>query len=90
MNPDPYDNLRLELNKIEVWPIVYMFKFIIPADNQKRALVVSKFSDDSVITWKESSNGKYSSLTVKEVMLDSDAIISKYKELDGIEGLISL
>ena len=68
MKPDAYDNLRIELNKLQGWPIVYMFKFIIPADNQKRALVVSKFSDESVITWKESSNGKYSSLTVKEVI----------------------
>lgn len=90
MKDDQYDNLRKELNKTKLWPIVYMFKFIIPADNRTRALVVSKFSDDSVITTKESANGKYTSITIKEVMLDAEAIINKYKEMDGIAGLISL
>lgn len=85
-----YDNLRNELNKSKTWPIVYMFKFIIPADSKKQALVESKFSDDSVMTKKESTNGKYMSITIKEVMLDADSIIAKYMELEGIEGLISL
>lgn len=90
MGKDEYENLRTELLKIRNWPIVYMFKFIVPSDNQHRALVVSKFSNDSVITTKESSNGKYTSITIKEVMLDAESIINKYKEMDGIEGLISL
>ena len=87
---DPYNNLRKELNKNPSWPILYMFKFIIPADNKKIALIGSKFSDESVITNKESTNGKYISITVKEVMLNAESIIDKYKELEGIEGLISL
>jgi putative lipoic acid-binding regulatory protein len=66
-----------------------MFKFIIPADNRKIALVEAKFSDEAIITQKESSNGKYISITIKEVMLDADSIISKYKEMEGIEGLMS-
>ena len=40
-------------------------------------------------TQKESTNGKYMSITIKEVMLDADSIINKYKEMDGIEGLMS-
>ena len=85
-----FDSLRLELNKTKVWPIVYMFKFIIPADNKKQALVESKFSDNSVITKRDSINGKYISITAKEVMLDADSIIEKYLEMQEIEGLISL
>lgn len=87
--PDEYDNLRKELNKIGAWPMVYMFKFIIPADNKRLALVTSKFSDDSIVTRKESTNGKYISITVKEVMLNADSIIDKYKEMEGIEGLMA-
>jgi putative lipoic acid-binding regulatory protein len=87
---DPYENLRKELNKIDSWPMLYMFKFIISSDNQTRALVVSKFSSESVITTKESTNGKYTSVTVKEVMMDAESIIAKYKEFEGIPGLISL
>ena len=89
-NNEQFDKLREFLNKEESWPIVYMFKFIIPADNQKIALIESKFSDEAVISHKESSGGKYFSITVKEVMLSADAIIDKYKEMKNIEGLITL
>ncbi|MGB3947743.1 MAG: DUF493 family protein [Bacteroidia bacterium] len=87
---EQYDKLRELLNKNENWPLVYMFKFIIPADNHKIALIESKFSDEATITHKESSSGKYFSITVKEVMLSADAIINKYKEMNDIEGLITL
>lgn len=87
---EQFDKLREFLNKEESWPIVYMFKFIIPADNQKIALIESKFSDEAVISHKESSGGKYFSITVKEVMLSADAIVDKYKEMKNIEGLITL
>ena len=88
--PEQYQNLRKELNKSKSWPIVYMFKFIIPSDNQKQALVESKFTDDSIITTKQSANGKYISITIKEVMLSADSIIDKYIEMENVEGLISL
>ena len=87
---EQYDKLRELLNKEGNWPILYMFKFIIPADNRKIALVESKFSDEATITQKESSNGKYISITVKEVMLNADSIIEKYKEMEGIEGLMAI
>ena len=91
MNRDEqFNKLRELLNKGNSWPMVYMFKFIVPADNQKIALVESKFSDEAVILHKESANGKYFSITVKEVMLNADSIISKYKEMEGIEGLMAL
>lgn len=91
MNRDEqFEKLRELLNKENNWPMVYMFKFIVPADNQKIALVEAKFSDEAIILHKESSNGKYFSITVKEVMLNADSIVSKYKEMDGIEGLMAL
>lgn len=91
MNRDEqFEKLRKLLNKENNWPMVYMFKFIVPADNQKIALVEAKFSDEAIILHKESSNGKYFSITVKEVMLNADSIISKYKEMEGIEGLMAL
>ncbi|HET6227096.1 MAG TPA: DUF493 family protein [Bacteroidia bacterium] len=85
-----FDKLREQLNLQESWPMVYMFKFIVPAENRKIALVESKFSDEAVITQNQSSNGKYISITVKEVMLNAEAIIDKYKEMAGIEGLMAL
>ena len=87
---EQYQKLRELLNEEDSWPIIYMFKFIIPADNHKIALVESKFSDEATITLKESSNGKYMSITVREAMFDADSIIEKYKEMEGIEGLMAL
>jgi len=85
-----FDKLREQLNLQDSWPMLYMFKFIVPADNRKIALVESKFSDEAVITQSQSSSGKYISITVKEVMLSAETIIDKYKEMSGIEGLMAL
>jgi len=87
---EQFKNLKDRLNKEKSWPIIYMFKFIIPADNRKISLVQSKFSDEAVITQSQSSTGKYICITIKEVMLDADSIINKYKEMGDIEGLIAL
>jgi putative lipoic acid-binding regulatory protein len=81
-----YEKLKTEKN----WPQVYMFKFIITADNKKMALVESKFSDEAIIHQKESSGGKYMSITVKEVMLSPEAVIEKYREMSTIEGVMSI
>ncbi|HQV99838.1 MAG TPA: DUF493 domain-containing protein [Bacteroidia bacterium] len=86
---EQFESLRVELNRTKNWPLVYMFKFIFPADSKKQALVESKFSDDSVISQNTSANGKYISITVKEVMLDADSIINKYIEVSEIEGVMS-
>lgn len=91
MNADElFKNLHEKLSKDPNWPQVYMFKFIITADIKKMALVEAKFSDEAIIQQKESSGGKYMSITVKEVMLSADAVIDKYKEVSLIEGVISL
>lgn len=87
---DPYENLRLELSKTKEWPLVYMFKFIIPSDPGKIGIIQSKFAEGSVITKRESANGKYTSITITEAMMGAEEIISKYKEMEGIEGLIAL
>ena len=90
MNRDEqFEKLSQTLNKEGNWPLLYMFKFIIPAENKQIALVESKFSDEAVITQKQSFNGKYISITIKEIMLDADSIINRYKEMDGIEGLMA-
>jgi putative lipoic acid-binding regulatory protein len=85
-----YDDLRAKLNAGNSWPQIYMFKFIVPSDNQKIALVESLFGDDADIKLLPSSKGKYTSLTARVVMLDADTIIDVYKRAAEIEGIISL
>ncbi len=84
-----YKNLHKKLSQDPNWPQVYMFKFIIAAENKKIALVEAKFSDEAIIQQRESSGGKYMSITVKEVMLSADAVIEKYKEVSTIEGVMA-
>ena len=87
---DAFKSLHEKLAKDINWPQVYMFKFIVVAENKKIALIQSKFSDDATIQQKESSGGKYISITVKEVMLSADSVIERYKEISTIEGVIAL
>lgn len=87
---EQFKNLYEKLSKDKNWPQVYMFKFIITAENKKIALIEAKFSDEAVVHQKESSGGKYMSITVKEVMLSPEAVIEKYREISQIEGVMSL
>lgn len=85
-----YDELRKKLNAGNPWPQIYMFKFIVPSDNQKIALVESLFGDDAEIKLQPSSKGTYTSLTARVVMLDAEQVIAVYVRASEIEGIISL
>ncbi|MCF8303551.1 MAG: DUF493 domain-containing protein [Bacteroidales bacterium] len=85
-----FEKLRVQLRKTESWPTVYMFKFIIPDDNRKFALVRKLFSSEAEIYHKYSRNGNYISVTGKEVMTSAEEVIDKYKQAAKIEGIISL
>ena len=87
---EQFKSLYEKLLKEKNWPQVYMFKFIIVADNRKIALVQAKFSDEATIHQKESSGGKYVCITVKEVMLSPEAVIEKYRDVSSIEGVMSI
>jgi len=87
---DPFRKLQEQLEKETSWPLVYMFKFILPADNQKLALVESLFSGEAVITQKSSGKGNYISITAREVMLDAPSIIDIYVRASKIQGVIAL
>ena len=83
------EKLKIQLELLE-WPNVYLFKFIIPNQPQQLAQVTALFDETSDITFHPSSNSKYTSVSVKELMLDVDSIIEKYRNASSIEGIISL
>ena len=89
MNED-LKKLKRALDKTFKGPAVYMFKFIVPNTNQAVARVMSLFDESAVINSRESSNGKYMSVTARELNLTVDSIIEKYKLAFKIEGLIAL
>jgi hypothetical protein len=87
---DPYKGLRAELDKM-TWPRLYVFKFIVKADNQKVAQTQALGSSEtSEIHLNTSKTGKFVSVTIKEVMMSPEEVIKKYEKASEIEGLIAL
>jgi putative lipoic acid-binding regulatory protein len=84
-----FENLRARLEKLS-WPMVYMFKFIVPAKNKQIAQVEGLFSSEAEISQKESSEGNYISITARVVMLSADNVVEVYEKASRIEGLMAL
>lgn len=81
--------LREQLD-LQEWPNVYFFKFIVPNESKTVALVNALFDTSAEITMHASKNGKYISVSAKEMMLDVNSIIHKYEKASLIKGIISL
>lgn len=84
-----FDALKTQLEQLD-WPNIYMFKFIVPNDNQHLAQVTALFTANSEISYHHSGTGKYVSLSAKEVMLSAEDIIEVYERAAKIPGIISL
>lgn len=90
MDDSHLDKLRERLNEIHRWPSVYMFKFILPSDPERITRLKLIFGESAQFRERYSANGRYTSLTVREMMLDADTIFERYKAAGAIEGIISL
>jgi putative lipoic acid-binding regulatory protein len=90
MNEEHLDKLRARLNEIHRWPSVYMFKFILPSDEDRIARLKLIFGESAEFKMKLSAQGNYTSVTVREMMLDADSIFDRYLKAGTIEGIISL
>jgi len=85
------ERIKSALDKNHDWPSVYMFKFIVPSDNEKIAQVESIFNSNTAeMKMNQSKTGKFTSITAKEVMTSADAVLKYYEEAAKIEDLISL
>jgi hypothetical protein len=86
-----YERLRLELNNNTSWPTKYLFKFIVPNDQNKIDTVENAFNNmGAVIDTRHSKTGKYTSISINVPMLNAQSIIDKYLEVSTVEGIISL
>jgi putative lipoic acid-binding regulatory protein len=91
MTNNSFSELQIKLEEsIKSFPYVYLFKFIVKADNKSIALIQVMFGNDAEIFQKQSSKGNYVSLSVKQVVLNVEEIISIYKKASEIEGVITL
>lgn len=87
-----YNKLREQLRQSANWPAEYLYKFIIPTDVHKIAVLEAIFDNmGAVINTTESKNGKYTSVSINILMRNPDAVIEKYLEVaEKVEGVISL
>lgn len=88
---EKYQKLLGQLTEGFDWPTVYMFKFIVPADNERIAQVESLFnSKEAQISIRNSRKGNFVSITAKEMMMSPEKVVDRYVEAESIKGLISL
>jgi len=90
---DPLEKFRGLKEKLEQdgpWPKLYLFKFIIPNDNQKLARTEELFGPEAQVSINASRTGKYLSVSAKEVMLNPNEVVDRYYKASKIEGLLSL
>ncbi|NNC83293.1 MAG: DUF493 family protein [Flavobacteriales bacterium] len=90
MDDEKREDLRQKLEAFHTWPSVYIYKFIFPTDIDKLAELKERFPEDVEYSLKSSSTGKYTSVTIKEMVLSADVIFQRYEDVSEIEGIISL
>ncbi len=88
---DFYKKLKTQLADTSMWPSKYLYKFIVPSQEDKIHQIETIFDNlGAVITKKESSKGTYTSISIAVRMKSPDHVIEKYKEVSEVEGVISL
>lgn len=90
IHEDFLQRLETQLTSHGKWPQVYMFKFIIQNNNRDYAILRQIFDEQSLLTHRNSRNGKYISITVKEMMMDAAEVMDRYRQAAQIEGIIAL
>jgi putative lipoic acid-binding regulatory protein len=86
-----YIRLKDELANTATWPSIYLYKFIVPTDSAKILQVEDAFNNmGAIIETQQSKTGKYTSISINVSMENPDAVVAKYIEVSGIEGIISL
>lgn len=88
---DFYSKLKIQLGDTTDFPADYLYKFIVPASDNQVAEVESIFNNTgAVINTKNSKTGKYVSVSIILKLNSSDEIITYYRKVEKIKGIISL
>lgn len=86
-----YIKLKDQLEDTTNFPSDYMYKFIVPTNGNQLKEVLDVFENKgAVITTKKSKTGKYISITIVLKLKNADEVISYYKKVEEIKGIISL
>ena len=90
MTDEELEKFKQKLIETTTFPSVYMFKFIIESEHRNIALIENLFGSETVIHTKDSRNGRYTSVTAKQVVVSADEIIEIYKKASAIKGVMFL
>jgi len=90
MEIDNFEKLRDLLSKNEVWPSLYMFKFIVPNNGDKVKQVSALLPANGKISYKHTKNLTYVSITCTAVMESVDSIIEVNTRATSVSGVIML
>jgi putative lipoic acid-binding regulatory protein len=86
-----YKRLETKLDEQNTWPANYMFKFIVPTEENNVFTVENTFNGlGAIIKTTASKTGKFTSLSIDVIMPNAQEIIQKYQELSIIKGIVSL
>jgi len=82
-----YSKFIEKLEDQHEWPSEYMFKFIVPSEAEE---AIRKIFKGQRVQSRESSKGKYTSLTVTMLIYSTDQVIEIYELAHQVEGVIAL
>lgn len=86
-----YASLKEKLEATHDFPEDYLFKFIITNNEAKLTEIYRVFDHIKfTLTTNESKNGKYTAISINAFVLDAEQVISIYKQVGKIEGVIML
>lgn len=86
-----YIKLKSQLEDTTKFPTDYMYKFIVPTDENQLEEVQNLFNNKgAVIKTKKSKTGKYISITIVLKLKSAEEVIGYYKKVEKIKGIISL
>ena len=91
-NPEEfYSRFHEQLLNSQDWPGQYLFKFILREGEVNEQVLKDMFTqNEAVFSKKASSKKTFTSLSVKVIMEDPNAVIAIYKKAQKIKGLITL
>lgn len=86
-----YTNLKCQLEDTTEFPSDYLYKFIVPTEENQVQEVEDLFNNSgAVINTKKSKTGKYVSVSILLKVENATTIIEHYQKAEKIKGIISL
>ncbi|MCG2792926.1 MAG: DUF493 domain-containing protein [Weeksellaceae bacterium] len=86
-----YKSLKEKLEQQHNFPEEYLFKFIVPGDSEKITEIIRIFDGlKYTLSNRESSKGKYTSVSFLCFVMDADHVIDIYQKVAKIENVMML